>query len=200
MAMKEREKNDLLRSVFDALPSLVFVVDQDVRIQEYNAAAADILMAGRKTVLRQRAGDILHCIHSIEVPEGCGRSPACKDCVIRNSVREAFRGNRIGRRRARLEFTRDTNKIEFYALITASPFSFQDRPLALLVIEDISEIAELYRLIPICSVCKKVRDDKESWMRVETYFRNNWGVDFTHGLCPDCYKNELDQLKQLPKK
>ena len=142
MTMNEREKRDMLRAVFDALPSLVFVVDQDVRIQEYNAAASDLLMAERKTVLKQRAGEILHCIHSSEVQEGCGRSPFCKDCIIRNSVTEAFQGNRVVRRRTRIELIRDANKIEIYALITASPFSFQDRPLALLVIEDISEIAE----------------------------------------------------------
>jgi hypothetical protein len=197
--MNEREKRDMLRAVFDALPSLVFVVDQDVRIQEYNAAASDLLMAERKTVLKRRAGEILHCIHSSEVPEGCGRSPSCKDCIIRNSVTEAFRGNRVVRRRTRIELIRDTNKIEIYALTTVSPFSFQDRPLVLLVIEDISEIAELYRMIPICSVCGKVRDDKESWMRVEAYFKNNWDVDFSHGLCPDCYKIESDKLKSYIK-
>ncbi|MCX5829219.1 MAG: PAS domain-containing protein [Deltaproteobacteria bacterium] len=192
--MDKREKKDMLRAVFDALPSLVFVVDQDVRIQEYNAAASDLLMAARKTVLKRRAGEILHCIHSSEVQEGCGRSPFCKDCIIRNSVTEAFQGNRVVRRRTRIEIIRDANKIEIYALITASPFSFQDRSLALLVIEDISEIAELQRLIPICSICKKVRDDKESWMRVEAYFKNHWDVNFTHGLCPECYKIEIDKL------
>ena len=107
---------------------------------------------------------------------------------------EAFRGNRIFRRRTRIELIRDAGTMEIYALITASPFSFQDKPLVLLVIEDISEIAELYRLIPICSVCGKVRD-KQSWMRVEAYFKNNWDVDFSHGLCPDCYKIEMDKLK-----
>jgi hypothetical protein len=112
---------------------------------------------------------------------------------------EAFQGNRVVRRRTRIELIRDTNKIEIYALITVSPFSFQDRPLVLLVIEDISEIAELYRMIPICSVCGKVRDDKESWMRVEAYFKNNWDVDFSHGLCPDCYKIESDKLKSYIK-
>jgi hypothetical protein len=193
--MDEREKRDMLRAVFDALPSLVFVVDQDVRIQEYNAAASDLLMAGRETVLKRRAGEILHCIHSNEVPEGCGRSPSCKDCIIRNSVAEAFQGNRVVRRRTRIELIRDADRIEIYALITVSPFSFQDRPLVLLVIEDISEIAELYRMIPICSVCGKVRDDKESWTRVESYFKDNWGVDFSHGLCPDCYKIESDKVK-----
>jgi PAS domain-containing protein len=195
MNMNEREKRDMLRAVFDALPSLVFVVDQDVRIQEYNTAASDLLIAERKTVLKQRAGEILHCIHSSEVQEGCGKAPFCKDCIIRNSVTEAFQGNRIVRRRTRIEIIRDANKIEIYALITASPFAFQDRPLALLVIEDISEIAELYRMIPICSVCRKVRDDKESWMQVEAYFKNNWGVDFSHGYCPDCFKIEMDKIE-----
>lgn len=199
MTMNERKKRDMLRAVFDALPSLVFVVDQDVRIQEYNATASELLMAARKTVLKQRAGEIMHCIHASEAQEGCGRSPFCKDCIIRNSVTEAFQGNRVVRRRTRIEIIRDENKIEIYALITASPFSFQDRPLALLVIEDISEIAELYRMIPICSVCRKVRDDKKSWMLVEAYFKNNWDVDFTHGLCPDCYKIESDKLESYIK-
>jgi len=199
MTMNEREKRDMLRAVFDALPSLVFVVDQDVRIQEYNAAASDLMMAERKTVLKRRAGEILHCIHSSEVPEGCGRSPSCKDCIIRNSVTEAFRGNRVVRRRTRIELIRDGNKIEIYALVTASPFSYQERSHALLVIEDISEIAELYRMIPICSVCGKVRDDKESWMRVEAYFKNSWDVDFSHGYCPDCFKIEMDKIEAYDK-
>jgi PAS domain-containing protein len=192
--MDEKERTDILRAVFDALPSLVFVVDRDVRIQEYNVAASDLLMAERMTVIKQRAGDILHCIHSIEMPEGCGRAPSCSDCIIRNSIMEAFQGNRVVRRRSKIEIIRGGEKIEIYALITSCPFSFQDRSLALLVIEDLSEIAELHRIIPVCSVCRKVRDDKESWMLVEAYFKKNWDVDFTHGYCPDCYKIELDKL------
>jgi hypothetical protein len=157
------------------------------------------LMAERKTVLKHRAGEILHCIHSSEVPEGCGRSPSCQDCLIRNSVTEAFRGNRVVRRRTRIELIRNSKEVEIYGLITVSPFSFEDRPLALLVIEDISEIGEISRLISICSICKKVRDDHESWIRVEAYFNNNWGLDFSHGLCPDCYQIERDKLKTLIK-
>lgn len=193
--MKATENRDMLGAVFDALPSLVFVVDQDVRIHKYNAAASDLFMDKRKTVLKRRAGEILQCIHSTKVQEGCGRSPICKNCVIRNSVTEAFQGNRVVRRRTRIELMQGENNTEMFALITASPFSFQDSPLVLLIIEDISEIAELCRIIPICSVCRKVRDDKESWMMVDAYFKNNWDVEFTHGLCPDCYKSEKDKIK-----
>ncbi len=197
--MDESEKRDLLRAVFDALPSLVLVVDQDLSIQDYNAAASDFLMAEGKSVLKQRAGEILHCIHSREVKAGCGRSPFCGDCIIRNSVTEAFQGNRVVRRRTRIEVIRDEKKLDIYSLITTSSFSFHDRSLVLLVIEDISEIAELYRLIPICYICGKVRDDKESWMRVEAYFKNNWDVDFSHGLCPDCYNIQKEKAKAFIK-
>jgi ribosomal protein S12 len=92
-------------------------------------------MAEGMTVLKRRAGEIMHCIHSIEVEEGCGRSPFCKGCIIRDSVTEAFQGNRVFRRRTRIELIRDANRIEIYAQITASPVSFQNRPLVLLVIE-----------------------------------------------------------------
>jgi hypothetical protein len=192
--MTERSSRDMLRAVFDALSSLVFVVDSDVRIQEYNAAAR--LGAKRTTILKRRAGEALHCLHATDVPEGCGRAPFCRTCIVRDSVTEASRGTRVVRRRTRLEIIRDGNKMEIYALITASPFSFRERPLVLLVIEDISEMAELRRMIPICSTCKKVRDDKESWTRVEAYFKSHWDVDFSHGLCPDCYEIAKAKLKR----
>jgi hypothetical protein len=194
--VKNSSGEDILRSVFDAIPSLIFVVDDDVRIHEYNAAAAELLLIKRSFVLKRRGGEVLNCLHAADVPEGCGRAPKCKDCVIRNSVTEALQGNRVVRRRKKLEILQAGNKIEIYALITASPFYYQDKPLALLVIEDISEIAELQRLIPICSICKRVRDDKESWSRLESYFKDHWDVDFTHGYCPKCFKNEMAKAKR----
>jgi hypothetical protein len=134
--MNEGQKRNTPGAKLDALSSLVFVVDQDVRIKEYKATASVFLMAERMTVLNRRAGEIMHCIHSSEVEEGCGRSPFCKDCIIRDSVTEAFQGNRVVCRRTRLELLLDANNIEIYAEITASPVSFQNRPLVLLVIKD----------------------------------------------------------------
>lgn len=196
MNVKNSGGTDILRSVFDAIPSFIFVVDDDVRIQDYNAAAAELLLLQRSAVLKRRGGEVLNCLHAADVPEGCGRAPLCKDCVIRNSVAEAFQGNRVVRRRKKLEILRDGNKIEIYALITASPFYYKKRPLVLLVIEDISEISELQRMIPICSICKKVRDDKKSWFRLEAYFKDHWDVDFSHGYCPECYKSEMEKIEK----
>jgi transcriptional regulator with PAS, ATPase and Fis domain len=196
MAAENSDSSEMLRTVFDAIPSLVFVVDEDVRIQEYNTAAAELLLGNRETVLRHRGGEVMHCLHSKDTPKGCGHGEWCGDCVIRNSVTEAFKGNRVIRRRTKIEIVRIEEKIEIYALITASPFLFKNKPFVLLVIEDISEINELQRMIPICSVCKEVRDEKETWSRVEAYFKRHWDIDFSHGLCPKCYKRQMEQIKK----
>ena len=175
---------------------MVFVVDEDVRIHEYNKAAADFLLAERLAILKHRGGEILKCIHSTETPEGCGHSLSCKECVIRNSVKSAYAGNRTHRARTKMEVLRNGNRAEIYALITASPFYYGGNKLILLAIEDISVIAELQRMIPICSVCHKIRDEKTAWSRIEKYFKDNWDVDFSHSLCPDCLKKEMDKLDE----
>jgi PAS domain-containing protein len=192
--MNNIKGSGLLREIFDAMPSMVFVVDSDVNVQEYNKAAADFLLIERNSILKHRGGEIFQCIHSTEAPAGCGHSSFCNGCVIRNSVKSSSEGNRIVRARTRMEVFREKNKTEIYALITATPFTYEDRNLVLLVIEDISEIAELQRMIPICSFCHKIRDEKEAWSQIETYFKNNWDIDFSHSLCPECYKKEMDKL------
>ena len=189
----------LLRKIFDAIPSMVFVVDEDVCIHEFNSAAADFLLIERAAILKRRGGEILHCIHSKETPGGCGRAPDCEGCVIRNSVNTAYNGNRVVRSRSKMEVLREGDKTEIYALITASPFEFKGKNLILLVIEDISIIAELQRLIPICSVCHKIKDEEETWGRIEAYFKEHWDVNFTHGYCPDCLQKEKVKLRELIK-
>ncbi|SRR5581483_779303 len=41
-------------------------------------------------------------------------------------------------------------------------------------------------MLPICSSCKKIRDDKNQWHAPEIFFRELLKIQFTHGLCPDC--------------
>lgn len=185
----------LLRAVLDALPSLIFVVDRDVRIQECNAAAAKLLKAGREAVLKRRAGDILHCIHSVETPEGCGRSPACKNCIVRNSVVKAFLRNCVIRSKARIEYIMDGEKQEMLSVITVSPFLFAGIHHALLVIEDISEISALYHMIFLCPVCGKMQSKQKDWMKVESYFKTHWDIDCSHSYCPDCFLKERDRFR-----
>jgi len=48
------------------------------------------------------------------------------------------------------------------------------------------EVKALRGLLPICSYCKKIRDDKGYWKQIEVYIAANSQADFSHGLCPEC--------------
>ncbi|MHB0997583.1 MAG: PAS domain-containing protein [Elusimicrobiales bacterium] len=176
-----------MRHALDAVPSMVLVTDDDARILYRNLAARELLTGGR--IYGNRAGEALHCIHSEDVPAGCGRGPHCGDCVVRNSVKAAFGGKRVNRQRTDLSLRLKDSFRTVPVLISASPFSFGGALYALMIIEDISELAELRALLPICSSCKKIRAEDGSWEKVETYIRAHVpDVSISHGLCPDCAK------------
>lgn len=50
----------------------------------------------------------------------------------------------------------------------------------------VANIRTLRGLLPICSGCKKVRDDKGYWQQIEAYVSDHTEAEFSHGLCPDC--------------
>jgi phosphoserine phosphatase RsbU/P len=60
------------------------------------------------------------------------------------------------------------------------------------------EVRQLRGLLPICSYCKKIRDDRDVWTQMEVYVSERSEALFSHGLCPDCYDKELKpQLDEL---
>ncbi|PTY08486.1 response regulator [Opitutaceae bacterium EW11] len=71
------------------------------------------------------------------------------------------------------------------------------------ILEYTARIQRLESFIPICSYCKKVRDDQNYWQRIENYINERTGSEFSHSVCPDCYKREivpqLEELKKLGK-
>jgi len=52
--------------------------------------------------------------------------------------------------------------------------------------EAVAELKTLSGLLPICSNCKKVRDDKGYWTQIEAYIQQRSAARFSHGICPDC--------------
>ena len=52
----------------------------------------------------------------------------------------------------------------------------------------LSEVKKLQGILPICSYCKKIRDDQGSWQGIEKYVRERSDAEFSHGICPECAK------------
>jgi hypothetical protein len=50
----------------------------------------------------------------------------------------------------------------------------------------LSEVKTLKSILPICSFCKKIREDDGDWVVLERYISTHSGADFSHGICPEC--------------
>ncbi|MCI5207434.1 MAG: hypothetical protein D3910_01260 [Candidatus Electrothrix sp. ATG2] len=61
----------------------------------------------------------------------------------------------------------------------------------------LAEVQTLRGILPICSFCKKIRNDKGSYERVESYIHKLAGADFSHTVCPDCLKKHYPEEYQL---
>ena len=188
MKLKNPLVLDFYRDCLDAFPALVFVVDDDVRIQFANTAAQPLLGAHPEQALLRRGGDVLHCIRATETPEGCGHADACQYCVIRNAVGSAFSGSKTNRSMTKMTLRDAGKQSEMFLLVSATPFRHGNQRFALLVLEDVNELVQLRKVLPMCAKCKKIRDDKNYWADVEAYFKKQLDVDFSHGICPDCLK------------
>ncbi|MBI4966291.1 MAG: hypothetical protein HY913_23635 [Desulfomonile tiedjei] len=58
----------------------------------------------------------------------------------------------------------------------------------------LSEVKTLSGLIPICSACKRIRDDKGYWNQIESYIRDHSDAEFSHSICPDCQQRLYPDL------
>jgi len=70
----------------------------------------------------------------------------------------------------------------------------------------LAEIHTLRGIVPICSSCKKIRDDQGFWNQVEKYVEQRSLAEFSHSFCPECAEKDLERLeayiarKQMSKK
>lgn len=56
----------------------------------------------------------------------------------------------------------------------------------------LDEVRSLRAILPICSYCRKIRDDDNYWDTVESYVARHTATRFTHGVCPDCISKAIE--------
>jgi sigma-B regulation protein RsbU (phosphoserine phosphatase) len=66
-----------------------------------------------------------------------------------------------------------------------------------------TQVRQLEQMMPICSYCKKIRDDQNYWQQIEGYISARTGSDFSHSVCPECYQRmllpEIERMKAAAK-
>jgi sigma-B regulation protein RsbU (phosphoserine phosphatase) len=64
-----------------------------------------------------------------------------------------------------------------------------------------AHVRQLEGLLPICSYCKRIRDEQNAWNRLELYISSRTDATFTHGICPDCRRTVVDpQIERLSRR
>jgi PAS domain S-box-containing protein len=61
----------------------------------------------------------------------------------------------------------------------------------------LSKVRLLEGIIPICSYCKKIRDDEESWQQMEKYIMGHSEAQFSHGICPECAVKVMKEIDDM---
>lgn len=175
-------------ATLDAIEDLISVHDWDFRIVRANRALARRVGCEPAELIGQSCHQIFHGTDA--PPHGCPHSRA-----------------RETGRTASEEITESLIGIPL--VVTCSPYcDANGRPVGTVhVARDVSEqrrrdeerealIAQLQEalaqaktlrgLLPICSSCKRIRDDQGYWNQIEAYIRDRSDADFTHGICPEC--------------
>lgn len=186
--------NYYLKTLIDSLPSALFIVDKDFKICDVNPEAKEMFKIDAEEIIHRLCGEFLNCQHAIEEEAGCGNTQFCDDCVIRSSVEIAGKGVSVYKKRYEFKVKKNGETSSRHTLVTCSPFEYMDSNLILLVIEDVTEMFHLKRLLPICASCKKIKNDDNYWENVADYLKENTDLEFTHGICPDCAKRLYSDL------
>ncbi len=58
----------------------------------------------------------------------------------------------------------------------------------------LEHVKTLQGILPICSHCHSIRDDEESWQRIEKYLSEHANIQFSHSICPACLKEHYSEL------
>jgi PleD family two-component response regulator len=61
----------------------------------------------------------------------------------------------------------------------------------------LARVKQLEGIIPICMYCKKIRDDKNTWNKLEKYISEHSEAKFSHGICPHCVEEQMEIINKM---
>jgi len=195
-------KMDWIKNSFEILNALtkpVLVIDRNYHIVAANSAACRSFCLSLDDIIGRGCFKVTH-----KIDRPCWQKET--HCPVRMTF-ELKKETRVIHKHIY------TGKVIFEEII-AAPI-FDDQGEVNFIVEELNDITELIQskeitehlkeeiktlrgIIPICSSCKNVRDDKGYWQQVEAYVRDRSEAEFSHSICPECFEKlypEYDSKK-----
>ncbi len=135
--------NDFLKNLFESLPCGVLIMDRERRVHAINNAIEQTFGIHLSEVINRRGGEVLNCVHASATDKGCGYSEECSECKVRQTALEAISGKKIEKNRARVQLNIRGIETNLDFLISAAPLDHDGERLAIVILEDITELNEL---------------------------------------------------------
>jgi PAS domain S-box-containing protein len=185
------------RALFEQAADGIFLADLDGRYLDVNSAGCEMLGMGREEILGKTVMDLV-------APEEHARLDQAKQKQLqgRNVVEEWHLIRKDGTRittEISAQIFPDGRWQAFVRDITERKLAEARQAELVRKLQDaLNEVKELKGLLPICSHCKKIRDDQNRWLPMEVYIHSHTRVDFSHGICPDCAREYYSEF--LPAK
>lgn len=191
-------EDEFNKEIFNNLPFVAMLVNEDVKVVDYNEATIDLLGINSKVKESLRGGELINCVNHHKYEDGCGTGEECEQCVLRNAVLAALKGKKSKRLKTVMTLVVGEGKVaQIYAQVSTSLVTISGNKMVLVVVEDANEIAEIGKMISVCSKCRIIRSDDGEWNNFEKYFHDNWHIEFSHGFCPECAKEEIEKIRKL---
>jgi PAS domain S-box-containing protein len=192
-----RQSEEKFRLLFESSVDPILILDESNQINDCNEAAVKILGAASKAELTGKSSPSFTPEYQHDGRLSSGKGMEMFQKVLESGsassewthvrpdgsefiVDASMTRIPIGERNVFLVHWRDITKSKLAALERER--LIEDLQTAL------SEVRALSGLLPICSSCKKIRDDKGYWNQIEGYIQEHSDAMFSHGICPDCMK------------
>jgi sigma-54 dependent transcriptional regulator, acetoin dehydrogenase operon transcriptional activator AcoR len=136
-------QNEFLKGLFSAIPCGVLIVDHERKVLVVNSVIERIFGVSDAEVTGMSGGEVLRCVHVQDSPDGCGFGDHCRTCLVKKTALDAIGGRQINRNRADMELLVKGKPRNLTLLVSAAPFDHEGERLAVVVMEDITELSTL---------------------------------------------------------
>ncbi len=202
-----RDAERFLAATLRCITDGVIAIDMTGRVTFMNPVAEKLTGSAQVGSVGRELSDIFHLIDSVDLrPISSAVVEAMKTGRAVSEVREATLIG-LGARRISVDYSCAPIRgeagdvvggiIVFREVTSNGQRESESSTLIAQLHAALANVKTLSGLLPICSWCRKIRDDSGNWQELEAYICAHSNAEFTHGVCPDCETNQLEQLDKL---